>query len=117
VLHRAEDEPPPQARRRSGETEGEFRKLARKLLPAVFKGGAAARGRFAALQDAKPVPATPATARADTISIPEEYLYADPDWNVFDITNPLYDHGDSFDDGSSFNSGFDTTHEHLSPGF
>jgi hypothetical protein len=65
-----------------------------------------------------------ATAKADTISIPEEYLYADPDWylytdpdwNVFDVTNPLYDPGDSFDDdGEELDAVFDAVREYISP--
>jgi hypothetical protein len=110
-MRRDEAEPPP-ARRRSGETEGDFRKLARQIVRAVSTVGAAAQGRYAALRDAKPVQ----PEAANRISIPAEFLYADPDWNVFDIANPLYDHGDSFDDGSNFDSGFDTIGEHLSPG-
>jgi hypothetical protein len=112
-MRRDEDEPQPQARRRSGETEGDFRKLARQIVRAVSKVGAAARGRYAALRDAKPVQ----PEAANTISVPAEFLYADPDWNVFDIANPLYDHGGGFDDSSDFDSRFDTKHEHLSPGF
>jgi hypothetical protein len=108
MLRRAAAAPQPRQRRRRGETEGEFRRLARKLVRAVSKVGAAARGRYAVLRDAPPVPATPAS----TISIPAEFFSADPDWSVFDITNPFYDHGDSFDDGS----GFDATSEYLSPG-
>lgn len=115
LMRRNEAEPPP-ARRRSGETEGDFRRLARQIVRTVSKVGAAARGRYAALRgDAKPVQAS--AARENTISIPAEFFYGDPDWNVFDIANPLYDHGDSFDDGSDFDSGFDTESEHLSPGF
>jgi hypothetical protein len=64
------------------------------------------------LRDRPTVPAM----RADTISIPAEFLYADPDWNVFDVTNPLYDHGGGFENDGSFDSRFDTVNEYLSPG-
>lgn len=112
MLRRAAAAPQPRQRRRKGETEGDFRRLARKLVRAVSKIGAAARGRYAALRDASPVPATPTS----TISIPAEFFYADPDWNVFDIASPFYDHGDSFGDSSNFDSPLDTMNEHLSLG-
>jgi hypothetical protein len=115
MLRRADVTPQPKQRKRTGETEGDFRKLARQIVRAVSKVGATARGRYAALREAKPVQAT--TARESTISVPAEFFYADPGWNVFDIANPLHDHGDSFDDSSNFDSAFDARSEHLSPGF
>lgn len=78
----------------------------------MFRGGVAARGRFALLRDAPSVPATP----ANTISIPAEFVYAHPDWNVFDISNPLHDHGGGFENDEGFDSKSDTINEYLSPG-
>jgi hypothetical protein len=112
VLARRDHDERPQSRRRRGENVGGFRRLARGLLRTVFKRGAAARGRYGVLRDPPPVQASP----ANTITVPAEYLYADLDWNAFDIANPLHDHGDVFDNDGSFDSYFDTVKEYLSPG-
>ena len=110
-MRRNEAEPPP-ARRRSGETEGDLRKLARQIVRAVSKVGAAARGRYAALCNGPAAPATPTSG----ITVPAEFMYADSDWNTFDISNPLYDHSNGFENDGSFDSRFDTVNEYLSPG-
>lgn len=110
VAHRDEAAPPAPSRRRSGKTEGDFYRVARRILHAVSRCGAVARGRYAVLGDAPAMPATPASA----ISIPAEFMYADPDWNACDITNPLYDHSGGFENDGD--NGFDTVNEYLSPG-
>ncbi len=78
----------------------------------MFRSSTAARGCYAVLRSVPAVPTTPTSA----ISTPAEFLYADPDWNVFDIANPLHDHGGGFENDGSFDSGFDTVNEYLSPG-
>jgi hypothetical protein len=56
VTRRSEDEPKPEARRRSGETEKGFVAACRAVLHRVAKTGAAARGRFTGLRPAKAEP-------------------------------------------------------------
>jgi hypothetical protein len=59
------DEPRPEARRRrNGETEGGFRKLARKIARQLTTARTAAHGRYAALRPVK-TEQTPADAHAD----------------------------------------------------
>jgi hypothetical protein len=105
--------PKPKPKRRTGETDKGFVAVCRTMLHRLAKTGAAARGRYAALQPAPKAQAS--AARENTISIPAEFFYADPADCVFDIANPLYDHGDSFDDSSDFYSAFDTEQNYLSP--
>lgn len=110
LTRRDEAEPPP-PRRRRGETEGDFRKLGRKLaVSAKAAAAGVARGRYAALQPTKPP--VPAVA-SGTAAIPAEFLSADPDWNAFDITNPWYDPG--FESDADFDSGFDAQSHHIAP--
>ena len=87
MLRRDEDAPKPEARRRKGETGREFRRLTRKLLPAAFKTGAAARGCYAALQPAKADVSAKASAcvsakagtTADRLATVDAFASADAD--------------------------------------
>jgi hypothetical protein len=82
--------PLPKPRRRRGETD---KGIVATCLTMLHKTAAAARGPYAALQPAPKV--QDSAARENTISVPTEFFYVDPDWNMFDIANPLYDHGDN----------------------
>jgi hypothetical protein len=66
VTRRDEDEPPPQTRRRSGETDKGFVAACRTMLRRAAKTGAAARGRFATLQPAKAEPEAASNAYTGT---------------------------------------------------
>jgi hypothetical protein len=97
VLGRGDDEPQPQARRRSGETEGEFRRLARNLarrfdVRQSFKARATITSRFL-------------TIPAEACTIATAYLSG-----TLDMLNDLNN-----DDGSDFDGGFDAPSEHISP--
>jgi hypothetical protein len=118
VTGRAVDEPQPKARRRRGETEGDFRKLVRQLSRGAVAGiTTAARGRYVALHGVRQEAQAP---QPETIAILAESGAGDPTWNPFDVTDPLYDHGcenaADFDSGSDFSSNYDTSSHHLSPG-
>jgi hypothetical protein len=79
LLRRDEDVPPPQARRRSGETEKGFVMVRRVVLHrADMKTGAAARGRYVGLRPAKAEPE--AFAPADAYACTGLYLSATLDW-------------------------------------
>ena len=66
ITRRSEDEPKPEAHRRSGETDKGFVAACRTVLRRVAKAGAVARGRFAGLRPAKAEPEVPADAYART---------------------------------------------------
>jgi hypothetical protein len=85
-----------------------------------YDGKPAVRSRYAVLQKveakagkiARRFTRAADDATSPALSIPEEWLQAGPEWDVFDITGFAYDHG--FDGG--WEAAFDTRSDHLSPG-
>jgi hypothetical protein len=89
-------------RRKGGDKQGTFRKLSHCLSHIVGRKQPAARGRYAALHRAKEM-----AAPDDLPGVPEEFLYADAEWNALDMTNPWYDHGGGFESGAACEGNFD----------
>jgi hypothetical protein len=99
-VHRNQDEPPP-PRRRSGETEGEFRRLARKVAR-----------RFDVWKQFEKAAKARAVRRVRTIILsPEEW--GAPDAHLTN-TNDLLQLWNN-DAGSNYDTGFDTIKNHISP--
>lgn len=99
-MHHAQDEPPP-ARRRSGETEGEFRRLARKLSR-----------RFDVRKQFEKVAKARVVRRVRTIILsPEEW--GAPDAHLTN-TNDLLNLWNN-DAGSDYGGGFDANKNHIFP--
>jgi hypothetical protein len=95
TLHRAGDQPQPEARRRSGETEGEFRRLARNVarrfdVRRSFKARASITSRYL-------------TIPAEAYAMASAYLSG-----ALDMLNDLNSDGDDCD------AGLDAVQEHIS---
>lgn len=105
MLRRADDAPQPKQRKRAGETEGDFRKLARKLAR-----------RFDVRQQFGKVAKSGAVRLVRTIILaPEEWGGPDAHLsNTFDLISQLNNEtaGDTV-----YDSGFDAGQNHISPGF
>jgi hypothetical protein len=99
ITRQEDDEPKPKPRRR-GETEGDFRKLARAI------------GRFSAHRLFRKVAKKAMRRRGRTIMLPAE-AYGDAHEQLSDTLTWL--HQSQHDDTNQFDSGFDVSSEHLSP--
>jgi hypothetical protein len=101
LTHRDQDEPPP-ARRRSGETEGEFRRLARKIAR-----------RFDVWKQFEKAAKARAVRRVRTIILsPDEWGAPDAHLtNTNDLLQQLWNN----DAGSDYGGSFDTNQNHICP--
>jgi hypothetical protein len=104
ALTRHEDEERPDPRRRRGETEGDFRKLARKIAR-----------RFDARKQFRKVAKNRAHRRVRTLILsPEEWGAPDAHLtNTLDLVN-LWNNDMS--GSSDYGGGFDASRDHISPG-
>lgn len=101
-MHHDEDAPPALSRRRSGKTEGEFRRLARKLSR-----------RLDVWRQFEKVAKALAVRRVRTIILsPDEW--GAPDAHLTN-TNDLLQLWNN-DAGSGYDGGFNTTQNHIFPG-